>query len=473
MCINIQINKYHSVLRSFLRRKILHLLVLPLFIFVSSCSSSFTPVKQDIFTQYKEDDITKELTALPKPSEKIVAAVYKFNSLTNQSRLSDSGTGWSATREQEETSILIKALEKSNWFITIEREGLSNLMNERDIIISNSKNPKNANGEELPPLLKADIILEGDVVAYESNLINDGKGAKYFGKSNSNQYQEDRATIYLRAISTKDGRVLKAVTTSKIILSQMQDIGLYKYVEFKKPLVTETSYSYDEPSNMCLTKAIEKAVYSLIIESVIDNVWAFGENFEKGQKLITDYLNEKKAPSIEDYADKLKPSARSMSIEIEGGFLTGLTDYSNMKNKDYEGIEIKVPLINNLDLGLSAGKGVLESEKIFSTDMYPITLKLFYNFAPDNFINPFVYGGIGLLQYYFNKQFGKRIENENSAINFCLGIGTEFNIYKTFSLNLKIENDMPLNDELDGIKNGKWYDTFWDARIGICFYPNR
>ena len=59
------------------------------------------------------------------------------------------------------TTMLIKALEDSGWFIPIERENLSNLSTERNII-RNTKQEyiKNLNPDEppLPPLLYAGLI---------------------------------------------------------------------------------------------------------------------------------------------------------------------------------------------------------------------------------------------------------------------------------------------------------------------------
>ena len=113
---------------------------------------------------------------------------------------------------------MLKALEESGWFIPIEREGLSNLLNERKIIRSSRAEYLDKNNQQdqlLPPLLFAGVILESGIISYDTNILTGGAGIKYFGISSSGQYRQDRVTIYLRAISTQNGRILKTVYTLK------------------------------------------------------------------------------------------------------------------------------------------------------------------------------------------------------------------------------------------------------------------
>ena len=98
------------------------------------------------------------------------------------------------------TSILIKALEDSDWFIPIERENVANLLNERQIIRTTKQeytqnNNKNNNNQQLPPLLFAGVLLEGGVISYDTNVLTGGLGARYFGIGASTQYRQDRICL--------------------------------------------------------------------------------------------------------------------------------------------------------------------------------------------------------------------------------------------------------------------------------------
>lgn len=132
-------------------------------------------------------EITKQTTSLyslPEPEEPIIAGVYNFKDQTGQYKNIENGSTFSTAITQGATTILIKALEDSKWFRPIERENISNLLNERQIIRSTRKEHRRVNDNSptrLPPLLFAGVLLEGGVVSYDSNILTGGAGAKYFG----------------------------------------------------------------------------------------------------------------------------------------------------------------------------------------------------------------------------------------------------------------------------------------------------
>jgi len=213
--------------------------LLSLLFLLSSCG---TLLRQSFETSRarlgEETQETAELKNLPLPKEKIVVAVYKFRDQTGQYKPSETGTSWSTAVTQGATTILIKALEDSKWFVPIERENVGNLLNERKIIRS-SRAQYNSNGGQdqlLPPLLYAGVIIEGGIISYDANVITGGAGLRYFGAGGGGQYRQDRVTVYLRAISTSNGKVLKTVYSSKTILSQAVDVGLFRFVKFQKLL---------------------------------------------------------------------------------------------------------------------------------------------------------------------------------------------------------------------------------------------
>ena len=203
---------------------------------------------------------------MPEAKNKIVVGVYNFRDQTGQFKVQDNGSSFSTAITQGSTTILLKALEDTKWFRPIERENLSNLLNERNIIRSTRqeyRKTSNPNEPQLPPLLYAGVLLEGGIVSYDSNIVTGGLGARYFGLGSSAQYRQDRITIYLRAISTSNGEILKTIYVSKTILFQSLDASLFRYVKFKRLLEVETGITKNEPIHMAVTEAIEKAVESL------------------------------------------------------------------------------------------------------------------------------------------------------------------------------------------------------------------
>jgi len=239
----------------------------------------------------------KELVLLPPPERKIPAAVYKFSDQTGQYKYSPKVATYSRAVTQGASSMLIKALEDSGWFEVIEREGLSRLVKEREIITTVRKNVKQSQEQSLPslpPLLFAHIILEGGIISYDSNVLTGGFGAKYFGLGGDVQYRKDQVTIYLRAVSVKSGRILKSVSTTKTILSKEVHLGIFRFVSLRKLLEAETGLTTNEPPQMAVLEAIEKAALSLIIEGILDGIWALKNPEDIKTPVIQRYLQEKK-----------------------------------------------------------------------------------------------------------------------------------------------------------------------------------
>ena len=124
-------------------------------------------IKQPFLTEQARigENTTPENTVLGdvKPVEPIVVGVYKFRDQTGQYKQVENGTSWSTAVTQGATTILLKSLEDSKWFTPIERENVSNLLNERQIIRSTRNQYSNPNqqlseADVLPPLLFAGII---------------------------------------------------------------------------------------------------------------------------------------------------------------------------------------------------------------------------------------------------------------------------------------------------------------------------
>lgn len=264
-----------------------HLLIAALCAALGACASMTGPSQTGLMTSAPRLGVAtssqEALAGLPPPARKVAVAVYGFNDLTGQFKPSETGQTLSRAVSQGGGSILVKALQDAggrSWFTVVERERLDNLLKERQIINemrARYLGERSVNVDALPAMLFAGIILEGGVVGFDTNTMTGGAGARFLGVGGDVKYRQDTVTVYLRAVSVRSGEVLASVTTSKTIASQAISGSAFRYVAYKELLEAETGVTFNEPDQLALQQAIEKAVYALVMEGVELKLWDFAD----------------------------------------------------------------------------------------------------------------------------------------------------------------------------------------------------
>ncbi|HWB47068.1 MAG TPA: CsgG/HfaB family protein [Hyphomicrobiaceae bacterium] len=227
--------------------------------------------------------INAQIRALPPPERRVPVAVYGFSDQTGQFKQPENVQSLSRAVTQGATSVLIKALQdagEGSWFLVVEREKLDNLLKERRIIADMRQRylgEKNLNPQALPPLLFAGVLLEGGIIGFDSNTKTGGAGARYLGIGGDVQYREDTVTVYLRAVSTKTGEVMSSVVSHKTIVSYGIKGDAFKFVAVDKILEVEAGFTRNEPEQLAVQQAIEKAVHTLIIDGAARGMWSFAD----------------------------------------------------------------------------------------------------------------------------------------------------------------------------------------------------
>jgi curli production assembly/transport component CsgG len=281
---------------------------------LSGCSSS--ELSDNFLTddaQVADSTKTGEmLKRLPLPKEPIVLAVYNFDDKTGQQKPSENFPEYSRAVTQGGAAILSKALYDAGngrWFTVLEREGLNNLIQERKIIRATRAEYAAPDGQQLPdigPMLYAGMLLEGGIVAYESNIVTGGAGARYLGVGGDTKYQRDIVTVALRAVSVQTGQVILSVNSSKTIFSTVVNGGVNKFVAIDELLEVESGFSMNEPPQFAVRQAVEMAVYSMIIEGATKGLWSFAD-VAAGKRVVDAYLKRKGSISAEDVAELQAP----------------------------------------------------------------------------------------------------------------------------------------------------------------------
>ncbi|MBQ4820508.1 CsgG/HfaB family protein [Aquimarina sp. MMG016] len=442
------------------------ILVISCALLLTGCGTYFNqPITIEQARIGEDTKVSKTLRNIPPPVEPVVVGVYKFRDQTGQYKPTEAGNTFSTAVTQGATTILVKALEDSKWFVPIERENLSNLLNERNIIRSTRKEyrkSKNPNEPQLPPLLYAGIILEGGIVSYDSNIITGGLGARYFGVGGSTQYRQDRITIYLRAVSTSSGKILKTVYVSKTILSQAIDANFFRYVKFRRLLEAETGFTKNEPAQLAVSEAIEKAVESLIVEGIEDKLWAVKAKPEVVNELVAEYNAEKnEAQNTGLYERYFKERRGKKSIFANGGVGLISGDYNNPEPSYSIRLGGKWYFNPYLNINASINKFELRNQNAFSEGFNAVDLNGELTLLPFEKLSPFLFGGMGTVNTDgFDRTFFK----------FQYGGGIEYLLEDHIGISVNATHNVLLGDKLDNIAQGKRDDQYFNFSLGLNWY---
>jgi len=240
---------------------------------------------------YIEGTSTKDrLIALPDldGQPKITIAVYRFTDQTGQRKPSTKFSQLSTAVTQGGSMFVVNALKSvsdGDWFQVLEREGLDNLIKERQLIRSTRTeyDGEQQVGNILKPLVFAGLILEGSIIGYDSNIKTGGQGARYLGIGLSEQYRVDQVTVSLRMVSVQSGEILLTTNVTKTIASHSKGGDVFTFLDMNtKALELESGVAVNEPVTYAIRTAIEFAILELIYDGKDKGYWKFKEEKEKG-----------------------------------------------------------------------------------------------------------------------------------------------------------------------------------------------
>jgi len=253
---------------------------------LTSCASTKQTVTFKGDLPYVEGKPTIDLLkAIPEldGQPKITIAVYRFTDLTGQRKPSTKFSQLSTAVTQGSDTFVISALKSvsnGSWFQVVERNGLDNLVKERQLIRSTRDlyDEENDIQKVLKPMLFAGLIIEGGIVGYDSNTQSGGQGARYFGIGLSEQYRVDQVTVSMRIVSVQTGEILLTTNVTKTIASHSSGGDVFRFLDLgTKALELETGVAVNEPVNYAIRTAIEFAVLELIHSGEKQGFWKFKE----------------------------------------------------------------------------------------------------------------------------------------------------------------------------------------------------
>ncbi|MEX0661821.1 MAG: CsgG/HfaB family protein [Balneolaceae bacterium] len=437
-----------------------------------ACSGTTKPMHIEPATHGIVSNSFGSLNSLPEPEEKIVAAVYRFRDQTGQYKPSDRIASWSTAVTQGGTSILMKAMEESDWFVPIERESISNLLNERQIIQNIRQQHSGPDGAAiLPPLLFAGVMLEGGIVGYDTNVVTGGAGATYLGTGASTQYRKDQVTIYLRAVSTQSGRVLKTVHTTKSIISQQLESGVFRFIDTNRLMEAEAGYTYNEPPVMAVTEAIDEALKQLILEGVEDGVWNAKDNDEvEAYRAQFNYEKQKEEQLKRDYFGILStPYLRSgWAITPSLSMTTVMGNYVKPDLNPGMTLTVERGVARGFSISGTAQRTKISAPNAYSSPVNAGELMTNLYLTPNYSLSPYVSAGGGTF-IFERKRFNKLNKRYFPFVGVEAGFDYRFN--QQLGVRLGGKYRYLLVDGLDGVAMGSYNDQHWGVNVGFVYQP--
>ena len=272
------------------------LLVIPSVLILSGCAMT-----QKMGVEYKPEvaanKMQKEFDTLPAPAgKKVTVAVYSFADKTGQRKPTPGIASLSSAVTQGGEVFLIKALQdvgRGQWFDVVERVNIDALTKERTIIRQMREAYEGKDAKPLMPLMFAGMIIDGGIIGYDSGSESGGAAYRFLGIGPQTQYSKDTVTISLRAVSVNTGKVLAAITVTKIVYSTADSVAVLKYINNKNigsqifgnaenvASITgsvfefESGLTINEPGTLAIKATVEAAVVELIKEGERKGVWDF------------------------------------------------------------------------------------------------------------------------------------------------------------------------------------------------------
>ena len=224
--------------------------------------------------------LQKEFDVIPPPAgKKVSVAVYQFTDKTGQRKPQQNVASFSTAVTQGAEVFLIKALQdvgQGQWFDVVERTNIDALTKERLIIRQMREAYEGKDAKPLMPMQFAGIIMEGGIIGYDSGTESGGAAWLWLGIGPSTQYSKDTVTVSLRAISVNTGKVLAAVTVTKIVYSTADSVAVLKFMNNStQSFEAETGLTINEPGTLAVKATVEAAVVELIKEGERKGVWDY------------------------------------------------------------------------------------------------------------------------------------------------------------------------------------------------------
>ncbi len=229
-----------------------------------------------------------EIALPPAPPRPLTVGVYSCIDTSGQRRPTKLTQELSTAVPMDCTPYLIDAVRSvpKGYVYLVERQHVDELLRERQLatLALNTPPETTAPGaglEALPPpparrlitLRVAEILLIGQVVAYDRATRQVAGGVAVDGYGGSGEYVTDLVTFSLRAVAVQTGEVLGQSTVSKSVTS-LSIGGHISKIYSTSTLEVELGGAGNEAVGLALGAAVRSALIALINQGLRDGWWS-------------------------------------------------------------------------------------------------------------------------------------------------------------------------------------------------------
>lgn len=261
---------------------------------VTTCLLTLTGCIQDGIPSARPTVQADEPITLPPPPKRaLTAGVYNCIDTTGQRRPTGASQELSTAVPLDCTPYLIEAIRSlSPGYITlVERQHVDELLRERQLATlalnspppaaNSAEAPAKPGGAPRPPpvpqrrlatLRVAEVLLIGQVVAYDRSTKEAAGGLAINGVGGDGTWVTDLVTFSLRAVAVQTGEVLGQTTATKSITS-LRVAGHVTKIYSTSILEFELGGAENEPVGLALRAAVHSALGALIKQGIRENWW--------------------------------------------------------------------------------------------------------------------------------------------------------------------------------------------------------
>jgi len=191
----------------------------------------------------------------------------------------------------------------------------------------------------------AGIIMEGGIIGYDTGLESGGAAYRFLGIGPQTQYSKDIVTVSLRAISVNTGKILAAVTVTKIIYSTADSIAILKSIDPGQGILKqvfdgttgstsatagifefESGLTINEASTLAVKTTVEAAVVEMIKEGERKGVWDYRRY---PQPVVPTVENPPATPVVQNEKPTVSPAVKIVPTTPDAAARLGINPNGN------------------------------------------------------------------------------------------------------------------------------------------------